>query len=92
MYSPNGVVNQVLGALGLGSQRHDWLGDFSTALPAVGVIGTWVATGFCTILLLVGISKIDPSLYEAARLDGAGGGANSWPSRFPIFGPRSSSA
>ena len=72
MYSQDGVVNQALGAVGLGSQQHDWLGNFSTALPAVGVIGTWVATGFCTILLLVGIGKIDPSLYEAARLDGAG--------------------
>ncbi len=72
MYSPNGVVNQFLRAVGLGSLQQDWLGDFGTALPAVGVIGTWVATGFCTILLLVGIGRIDPSLYEAARLDGAG--------------------
>ena len=72
MYSPTGVVNQVLGAVGLASDQHPWLGDFSTALPAVGVIGTWVLTGFCTVLLLVGISRIDPSLFEAARLDGAG--------------------
>lgn len=72
MYSPNGVVNQVLRAVGLGSQEHAWLGDFSTALPAVGIIGTWVVTGFCTVLLLVGIAKIDQSLFEAARLDGAG--------------------
>jgi raffinose/stachyose/melibiose transport system permease protein len=72
MYSPTGVVNQFLRAVGLGGLQQDWLGDFSTALPAVGVIGTWVATGFCTILLLVGIGRIDISLYEAARLDGAG--------------------
>jgi raffinose/stachyose/melibiose transport system permease protein len=72
MYSPNGVVNQVLRAVGLGSDQHAWLADFSTALPAVGIIGTWVVTGFCTVLLLVGIAKIDPSLFEAARLDGAG--------------------
>jgi raffinose/stachyose/melibiose transport system permease protein len=72
MYSPNGVVNQVLGAIGLGSDSHAWLADFSTALPAVGIIGTWVVTGFCTVLLLVGMAKIDPSLFEAARLDGAG--------------------
>ena len=72
MYSPDGVVNQVLQAVGLGSQEHAWLGDFSTALPAVGIIGTWVVTGFCTVLLLVGIAKIDQSLFEAARLDGAG--------------------
>lgn len=72
MYSPNGVVNQLLGAVGLGAEQHAWLADFSTALPAVGIIGTWVTTGFCTVLLLVGIAKIDPSLYEAARIDGAG--------------------
>jgi raffinose/stachyose/melibiose transport system permease protein len=72
MYSPTGVVNQVLGAVGLASDQHPWLGDFSTALPAVGIIGTWVLTGFCTVLLLVGIARIDPSLFEAARLDGAG--------------------
>jgi raffinose/stachyose/melibiose transport system permease protein len=72
MYSPHGVVNQVLRAVGLGSDSRAWLADFSTALPAVGIIGTWVVTGFCTVLLLVGIAKIDPSLFEAARLDGAG--------------------
>jgi raffinose/stachyose/melibiose transport system permease protein len=72
MYSPSGVVNQVLRAVGLGNLAKPWLGDFSTALPAVGIIGTWVATGFCTILLLAGMGKIEPSLYEAARLDGAG--------------------
>jgi raffinose/stachyose/melibiose transport system permease protein len=32
----------------------------------------WVLLGLCTILLLTGMSKIDPALYEAARIDGAG--------------------
>ena len=36
------------------------------------MIGTWVMLGLCTILLVTGMSKIDPSLYEAARMDGAG--------------------
>jgi len=72
MYSDDGVVNQILRAVGLESQTRPWLGDFDTALVAVGIIGTWVALGFCTILLLSGMGKIDPSLYEAARLDGAG--------------------
>ena len=64
--SSDGVVNQVLSAVGLGGVTRAWLGDFSYALPAVGVIGTWVLLGFCTVLLLVGMSKIDPALYEAA--------------------------
>lgn len=71
MYSPNGAVNQLLSAVGLGSFRKTWLGDFDWALPAVGIIGTWLATGLCTLLLLSGIGKIDATLYEAASLDGA---------------------
>ena len=72
MYSSDGLVNQVLRAVGLGGHTRAWLGDFTFALPAVGVIGVWVMLGFCTVLLLAGIGKIDPALYEAARLDGAG--------------------
>ena len=72
MYSMNGVVNQALRAVGLGSFAQPWLGNFNTALPAVGLIGTWVNLGLCTLLILSGIGKIEPSLYEAAVLDGAG--------------------
>ena len=70
--STDGLVNQVLRLIGLGGVARAWLGDFNTALPAVGVIGAWVLFGLCMLLLLAGMSKIDPSLYEAARVDGAG--------------------
>jgi raffinose/stachyose/melibiose transport system permease protein len=72
LLSSTGVVNQLLSAVGLHRLTRAWLGDFGTALPAVGVIGAWVLLGLCTLLLLAGMSKIDPSLYEAARIDGAG--------------------
>ncbi|AZH83738.1 sugar ABC transporter permease [Plantibacter sp. PA-3-X8] len=72
MYAQTGAVNQILGAVGLGGLARPWLGDFQTALPAVGLIGSWVLTGLCTVLFLTGIGKIDSSLYEAIRLDGAG--------------------
>jgi raffinose/stachyose/melibiose transport system permease protein len=68
----NGTVNQVLRLIGLGDVTRAWLGDFDTALPAVGVIGAWVLFGLCMLLLLAGMTKIDPALYEAARIDGAG--------------------
>ncbi|MDH3306756.1 MAG: sugar ABC transporter permease [Acidimicrobiia bacterium] len=67
-----GLVNQVLDWFGLGGIARAWLGDFDTALPAVGMIGVWVLLGFCTVLLQTGMAKINPELYEAARLDGAG--------------------
>ena len=49
-----------------------WLGDFTLALPAVGLIGTWVTYGLAMVLLLAGVQKIPRSLYDAARVDGAG--------------------
>ena len=72
LLSQTGVVNQVLSAIGLSGITRAWLGNFSTALPAVGLIGAWVLLGLCTVLLLAGMTKIDPGLYEAARIDGAG--------------------
>ena len=71
MFASSGVVNQGLKAIGLAGWTRGWLGDFDWALPAVGIIGAWVLLGLCIMLLVTGIAKIDPSLYEAARLDGA---------------------
>ena len=66
-----GLLNQLLKAVGLSAITRAWLGDFDWALPAVGLIGVWVLLGFCVILLLTAITKIDPALYESARIDGA---------------------
>jgi raffinose/stachyose/melibiose transport system permease protein len=53
-------------------QPTGWLGDFDLALPAVGLIGTWVAYGLCFVLFMAGVQKVPQSLYDAARVDGAG--------------------
>lgn len=66
-----GLVNELLEAIGLGGVTRAWLGDFTWALPAVGMIGVWVLLGFCTVLLLTGMAKVNPEMFEAARLDGA---------------------
>jgi raffinose/stachyose/melibiose transport system permease protein len=66
-----GLINQILKAVGLSALTRAWLGDFGTALPAVGVVGIWVMLGFCIVLLLTGMAKVDPALYESARIDGA---------------------
>jgi multiple sugar transport system permease protein len=50
----------------------NWLGEFSTALPAVIVIGVWAGMPQTTITLLAGLQTIDRSLHEAAAVDGAG--------------------
>ena len=71
LFSLSGLVNELLSMVGLGFVTRAWLGDFDFALSAVGVIGIWVLLGFCIVLLSTGIAKIDPSLYESARIDGA---------------------
>jgi raffinose/stachyose/melibiose transport system permease protein len=72
IYGQNGPINEGLRTIGLGGLARSWLGDFNLALPAVGLIGTWVMFGLCMVLFLAGIQKIPQSLYEAARVDGAG--------------------
>ncbi|WP_127473257.1 carbohydrate ABC transporter permease [Microbacterium sulfonylureivorans] len=72
LLSTDGLVNQLLRLVGLGGLTRAWLGDFDTALPAVGMIGAWVLVGLCLVLILAGMTKVDPALYEAARIDGAG--------------------
>ena len=72
IYDENGPLNQALRAVGLGSIAQAWLGSFTWALPAVGLVGTWVSYGLCMVLFIAGAQRIPPSLYEAARVDGAG--------------------
>lgn len=71
IYAPDGALNQALRAVGLDRLTKAWLGDFSTALPAVGFIGTWLGIGLCLVLFLSGVGAIDSEVFEAARLDGA---------------------
>jgi raffinose/stachyose/melibiose transport system permease protein len=73
IYDPNnGALNDLLREVGLGSLAQSWLGDFDLALPAVGLVGTWVWYGLAMVLLTAGVQKIPQSLYDAARVDGAG--------------------
>jgi raffinose/stachyose/melibiose transport system permease protein len=72
VYAEDGILNQALRAIGLGGLADAWLGSFTWALPAVGLIGTWVVSGLCMVLFLSGTQRIDQEIYEAARMDGAG--------------------
>jgi raffinose/stachyose/melibiose transport system permease protein len=72
IYALNGPLNEVLRAVGLGFLARAWLGDYTWALPALGLIGTWFTFGFCMVLFIAGAQKISRSLYDAAKVDGAG--------------------
>jgi multiple sugar transport system permease protein/raffinose/stachyose/melibiose transport system permease protein len=70
LYQPDGMLNKLLGLVGLDSWQHAWLADSKTALYAVLVPALWRQLGYVMVLYLAGLKGIDPSLYEAARLDG----------------------
>ena len=67
----DGPLNEALRALGLGGLTREWLGDPSTALPAILFVVVWANFGYNVVLYLAGMSSIDPQLPEAARIDGA---------------------
>jgi multiple sugar transport system permease protein len=71
LYQPNGVVNGMLSAVGLGGWQHAWLATSSTALYAQIVPALWREIGYIMVLYLAGLKGIDPVLYEAAKVDGA---------------------
>ncbi|MCW2858825.1 MAG: permease subunit [Actinoallomurus sp.] len=73
----NGALNETLKKIGLGSLREDWLGDPKIALYTVMGVMIWVQIGFPLIVFMAGLQRVDPSLYEAAEIDGA-----SWWRRF----------
>jgi raffinose/stachyose/melibiose transport system permease protein len=72
IYAPDGPLNGLLSDIGLGALSRGWLGDFTLALPAVGLVGTWTTIGFCVVLFLAGVQNIPTDLYDAAQIDGAG--------------------
>lgn len=86
IYNPNsGPLNAFLESIGL--QGVNWLGDFSTALPAVIVVGVWAGIPQTTVLLLAGMQSIAPELHEAAAVDGAGAFRRFWHVTLPALRP-----
>ena len=68
----SGAYNALLRGAGLGALSHDWLTDPSTSLLGVVFANVWVGVPFNMVLLTAGLQGIDPVLYEAAAVDGAG--------------------
>jgi len=71
LYHPRfGLIDRGLALLGIAP--IDWLGDPRWAMPAIVLLAVWKNFGYATILLIAGLQAIPESLYEAARIDGAG--------------------
>ena len=73
----NGALNSILEGIGLGDLAHNWLGSPDTALLSIMVVLVWVQLGYPVVIFMAALQRVDPELYEAAELDGAG-----WFARF----------
>ncbi len=67
----NGLVNEILGALGLG--QPGWWTDPTWAMPSVILASAWKDLGFVMVILLAGLQAIPGDVLEAAEVDGATG-------------------
>ena len=72
IFAYNGPLNQILGDVGLGSLRHDWLAVPKLALGCVLVVMVWQSIGFVSVVYLAGLATVPAELEEAAAIDGAG--------------------
>lgn len=73
IYNPSfGFLNRVLGAVGLESVQRGWLGDQSTALPALFLAWSWIHYGFAMVIFIAALEGVDETYFEAAKIDGAG--------------------
>lgn len=66
-----GALNQLLRNLGI-TDPPNWLGSTTTALPSVMVVLIWIQIGYPTVIFMSALQRVDPELYEAAEIDGAG--------------------
>ncbi len=87
IYEPRaGLVNSLLSAVGV-ADPPGWLADRDVALYAVIGAAVWRQVGYVMILYLAGLKNLDPSLIEAARVDGANGWRMFRSIIFPLLGP-----
>ncbi|MGC4114948.1 MAG: extracellular solute-binding protein [Myxococcales bacterium] len=70
--SQAGLAGPVVSALGLGDRSFAWFVDAKAAWVPLVLADVWKTTPFVALLLLAGLQGIDPALYEAAQVDGAG--------------------
>jgi multiple sugar transport system permease protein len=71
-FAQDGMLNHMLERIGFAAATTDMLADERSALVAVGITFVWSMVGTNTIIFLTGMATLDPSLHEAARVDGAG--------------------
>lgn len=76
IYNPEsmgGMLNSVLGSLGLDSWKHAWLTDPKIAMYSIYIVSLWQYFGYHLLIQFTGVQNIPTEIYEAAKIDGADG-------------------
>ena len=81
LFSLNGVVNKVLGALNV--EPVIWFGDSAYFRQLVVFTDVWKEFGFNAVIFMAALASVDPTYYEAAAIDGC----SKWRSIFKITLP-----
>jgi ABC-type sugar transport system permease subunit len=69
-FRPDGPLNGILARLGIAPQRY--LTSSAQSLASIMLVVSWIGVGYWMMFLVAGLKQIDPALYEASALDGAG--------------------
>ena len=83
--SKYGIVNLALSLVGI--EGPNWISDPNWILISLMIISIWSSVGYNTVILLAGLQGIQPTLYEAAELDGAGFIAKFFHVTIPLLTP-----
>lgn len=87
MYTPDGAVNRLFGAVGLHGLERGWLGDPSLALWCIVAVVVWQFAGYSMVIFLAGLQGIPTEVLEAAAADGAGAMRRFWYVTRPMIAP-----
>ncbi|MEV5517877.1 sugar ABC transporter permease [Streptomyces flaveolus] len=87
LLGPDGALNSLLAAAGLGSWQQDWLGDPDLALWAVVGVTVWQYVGYSMVIFLAGLQSVPAEIHEAAAIDGAGPVRRFWSVTRPLLAP-----
>jgi len=86
--SPEGPIQAYLLNLGLLKEPIHWKFDKWLSMPVLAVINSWKWFGIQTVIFLAGLISIDPTLYEAAAIDGANAWDKFWHITIPQLNPQ----
>ncbi|MBO0775341.1 MAG: sugar ABC transporter permease, partial [Actinobacteria bacterium] len=87
LLQPDGFIDQLMKAVGLGGLVHEWLASTNLVLYTLFVVITWKYIGFGIVLLLAGLQGVPAELREAAAVDGASPWQVTRRITLPLLGP-----